>query len=106
MYTATKAAEKSCVLPHDEDVLSTLVNVHIVGGSVDMVGSLEGATMRTAVVLALTQELRESGYPGYRSLFNSDAAVRERAETLYGHDGTGAFVQAAPLLGSERVSTM
>ena len=91
-YTVTKATEESCVLPHDENVLATLVNVHIVGGSVEMIGSLEGATMRTTVVLALISELRESGYPGYRSVFNSETAVRERAEALYGKYGTEAFV--------------
>ena len=44
------------------------------------------------MVLALISELRESGYPGYRGLFNTEAAVRERAETLYGEYGTEAFV--------------
>ena len=41
-YTAAKAARQSCALPHDEDVLATLVNVHIVGGSVETVTELEG----------------------------------------------------------------
>ncbi len=40
--------------------------------------------MRTGVVIALIAELRDSGYPGYRALFNSDAAVRARASELYG----------------------
>ena len=55
-HTAEKAAKQSCALPHDE-VLTTLVNVHIVGGSAGKVTELEGATMRTAVVLALIDEL-------------------------------------------------
>ena len=64
--TAASAARRSCALPHDEDVLATLVNVHIVGGSAEAVAELEGATMRIAVVIELITELRGSGYPGYR----------------------------------------
>ena len=93
-YTAAKAARQSCVLPRDEDVLATLVNVHIVGGSAETVAELEGATMRTAVVLALISELRDSGYPGYRGKFNTDAAVRQRAQDLYGKYGEEPFVPA------------
>ena len=48
--------------------------------------------MRTAVVLALIAELRNSGYPGYRSKFNTDAAVRQRAEELYGECGERPFM--------------
>ena len=62
-YAAATAAKRSCALPHDEDVLATLVNVHIVGGSAEAVAELDGAAMRTEVVLALISELRESGYP-------------------------------------------
>ena len=93
-YTEAKAARQSCALPHDEDVLATLVNVHIVGGSAQTVTELEGATMRTAVVLALIAELRDSGYPGYRAKFNTDAAVRQRAQALYGEYGEEPFVPA------------
>ena len=93
-YTAAKAARQSCALPHDEDVLATLVNVHIVGGAAEAVTQLEGATMRTAVVLALISELRDSGYPGYRGKFNTDAAVRQRAQALYGKYGEEPFVPA------------
>ena len=50
--------------------------------------------MRTAVVLALISELRDSGYPGYRGKFNTDAAVRQRAEDLYGQYGEEPFVPA------------
>ena len=90
--TARSAAYNSCRLPHDENVLATLVNVHIVGGSAEAVSELQGATMRTAVVLALISELRKSGYPGYRSEFNSEALVRERAKEIYGRYGDEAFV--------------
>ena len=93
-YAAATAAKRSCALPHDEDVLATLVNVHIVGGSAEAVAELDGAAMRTEVVLALISELRESGYPGYRGKFNTDAAVRQRAQALYGKDGTESFVPA------------
>ena len=48
--------------------MATLVNVHIVGGSADLVDQLEGATMRTAVVLDLIDALRKSGYPGYEEM--------------------------------------
>ena len=46
-YAAATAAKRSCALPHDEDVLATLVNVHIVGGSAEAVAELDGATLRT-----------------------------------------------------------
>ena len=55
---AMTALREARALPHDENVLATLVNVHIVGGSADSVVEIEGATMRTAVVLALISELR------------------------------------------------
>ncbi len=53
------------------------MNVHIDGGSKHLVERLEGATRCTSVVLAATAEMRASGYPGYRALFNSETAVRE-----------------------------
>ena len=50
--------------------------------------------MRTAVVLSLIDELRKSGYPGYRAYFNSPAAVQRRTQSLYGRYGDGPFVPA------------
>ena len=38
------------LLPHDEEMLATLLNVHIVGGSTDLATHLEGATIRPAVI--------------------------------------------------------
>ena len=90
--TATPAARRACALPRGEDVLATLVQAHLVGGSAAAVKDLDGTTMRTAVVLALISELRQSGYPGYRGNFNTDAAVRQRAEALCGAYGDRPFV--------------
>ena len=42
---ATKAVQASIALPHTEEVLATLVNVHIVGGTKDLVEHLAGATI-------------------------------------------------------------
>ena len=52
-------------LPHSEETLALLVNVHIVGGSKDLALKLKGLTMRVDVVQGLINILRESGYPGY-----------------------------------------
>ena len=52
-------------LPHSEDTLALLVNVHIVGGSKDLALHLKGLTMRVQVVQELINILRQSGYPGY-----------------------------------------
>jgi len=81
--TALEAAQQNATLPHCEDVLASLVNVHIIGGSKDLVECLEGATLRTGVVLQLISELRDSGHPGYTAAFNSDEAVRERMHQMY-----------------------
>ena len=81
------------LLPHDEDVLACLTNVHIIGGAKDLIEHLEGATMRCAVVLSLIALLRQSGYPGYEGDVNSDVAVQERMQRLYGNRyGAKAFV--------------
>ena len=92
--TAIKASRKSLELPHSEEVLATLVNVHIVGGTIDLVKYLEGATMRIEVVMKLIDELRGSGYPGYMAEFNDAAAVKKRMEEMYGerYRGAEAFV--------------
>jgi hypothetical protein len=93
LKNAINAAERSLTLPHSEDVLATLLNVHIVGGTKDLVEHLEGATMRTEVVLSLIAQLRKSGYPGYGDDCNSDAAVRGRMSDLYESKyGVGPFV--------------
>ena len=80
---ALAAARQSMRLPHDEDVLATLVHVHLVGGAKDSVEALKGAKMRVGVVLSLINELRSSGYPGYRHTCNDEIAVNERMRELY-----------------------
>ena len=86
-------AKESITLPLGEDILAALVNVHIVGGSKDLVCHLEGATMRTDVVLALIAELRSSGYPGYAAPCNAEEAVRQRMKEMYVDKyGQGPFV--------------
>ena len=94
LKNAVDAAQRSLALPHSEDVLATLLNVfYIVGGTKDLVEHLEGATMRTEVVLSLIAQLRDSGYPGYTDECNSDAAVRSRMNELCESKyGVGPFV--------------
>ena len=71
-------------VPHDEETLATLLNVHIVGGTTDLAQHLEGATLRPAIVEKLIEVLRSSGYPGYEEHgLNSAKNVRERTERLY-----------------------
>ena len=83
LKNAVDAAQRSLAMPHSEDVLATLLSVHLVGGTKDLVEHLHGATMRTEVVLSLIAQLRDSGYPGYTDECNSDAAVRSRMKELY-----------------------
>ena len=59
------ALQQELGLPHSEDTLAMLVNVHIRGGSKDLTMHLKGLTMRVAVVQELIAILRRSGYPGY-----------------------------------------
>ena len=90
---ALEKYRSTVALPHAEDVLAALVNVHIVGGAKDLVSHLEGATMRTGVVLALIEELRSSGYPGYAADINASEAVRQRVQEMYVDKyGEGPFV--------------
>ena len=74
----------NALLPHDEDLLATVLNVHIVGGSKDLVNHLEGATIRPDVVLKLIECMRSSGYPGYeKDGPNSQIQVEKRMKKLY-----------------------
>jgi hypothetical protein len=84
-------------VPHDEATLATLLNVHIVGGSVDLSTHLEGATMRPSIVEKLIALLRLSGYPGYEENgANSADRVRHRIETQYERPyGTAKFIPRA-----------
>ena len=82
-HDTCEASQQLITLPHSEDVLAALVNVHIVGGSKDLACHLEGATMRTDVVLSLIGELCSSGYSGYTSPCNSEEAVQRRMKEMY-----------------------
>ena len=71
-------------VPLSEDMLATLVNVHIVGGSKDLAKHLPGVTMRVDRVLELIELLRESGYAGYEEGgVNSREKVRHRMRAMY-----------------------
>ena len=71
-------------VPHSEDVLALLVNVHIRGGSKDLATHLQGLTMRVGVVAQLIQILRSSGYPGYEEGgVNSETRVAQRLKERY-----------------------
>ena len=71
-------------LPHDETLLATLLNVHVVGGTTDLAAHLEGATMRPAIVEEHIAVLRKSGYPGYEEDGpNSAKKVRDRMQGKY-----------------------
>jgi hypothetical protein len=71
-------------LPHGEEILASLLNVHVTGGTKDLAEHLEGATMRPEVVTSLINKLRQSGYPGYEETgINSREAVEARMVDLY-----------------------
>jgi len=70
---------KQLRVPHGEDILASLLNVHVVGGAKDLAEHLEGATMRPDVVTELIEILRRSGYPGYEETgLITTAAVGQR----------------------------
>ena len=74
-------------LPHGEDVLCQLVHCHINGGVKDLAEHIKGLTIRPAVVVALVEELRTSGWPGYES--EEPSIVKSRAVKLYGRYNKG-----------------
>ena len=81
-----------CASTH-EDILATLVNARIVGGTKDLACRIEGATVRTQVALALIDALRSAGYPGYAAACNTSEEVRQRMQHMYGDKyGDGLFV--------------
>ena len=89
--TAVQEAREYMTLPHREETLACLVNVHIVGGAKNMIEALEGAKMRTGPVLELISALRKTGYAGYAAEHNADHEVRARMKRMYskkyGKDG-------------------
>ena len=76
-------ARQVMALPHDEDALAALVNVHIVGGTKDLIDHPAGATTRCHVALGLIALLRQSGHPGYETEINSVKAVEDRMQRMY-----------------------
>merc|ERR1712107_282856 len=72
-------------LPHSEETLALLVNVHIVGGDKDLALHLKGLTLRVHVMQDLIEILRQSGYPGYDcNGINLSSRVAQRLEERYG----------------------
>ena len=53
------ALQQQLGVPHSEDVLALLVNVHIRGGAKDLAIHVRGLTMRVAVVAELIRILRK-----------------------------------------------
>ena len=98
-------------LPHSEETLALLVNVHIVGGHKDLALHLKGLTMRVKVLQELIEILRSSGYPGYeKSGVNSPSQVAQRLDERYtqkyGHASftPQAIQDAARLLEKQQIS--
>jgi hypothetical protein len=84
--------QSNMALPHDEETLALLVNVHIRGGSKDLATHLSGLTLRVAVVQALIEIMRRSGYAGYENRgINSPDKVAQRLKERY----TDVYGQAA-----------
>ena len=92
-----KRLQNELGLPHSEETLALLVNVHIVGGNKDLTVHLKGLTMRVHVLQELIEILRRSGYPGYESTgVNSPARVAQRLEERYTRKyGSAAFTPVA-----------
>ena len=86
-------------VPHSEEVLALLVNVHVRGGAKDLALHLKGLTMRVAVVEKLIGILRDSGYPGYEEQgLNSESNVSQRMKERYrDRYGEASFTPAAIL---------
>ena len=76
-------------VPHSEETLALLVNVHLVGGNKDLSEHLSGLTLRVGVVQRLIDILRASGWPGYEpdGINAADKVARrlhERYRQVYG----------------------
>jgi len=82
--TNMKMLQEELGLPHSEEILAMLVNVHIVGGSKDLALHLKGLTLRIDVLEELTKIMRETGYPGYdMDGVNSESMVGARLRERY-----------------------
>ena len=86
-------------LPHSEEVLEKLVNVHIRFGNKDLTAHLKGLTMRVAVVQGLVDIMRSSGYHGYEAGgVNAPNKVAQRLKERYTDVyGQASFIPAAVL---------
>ena len=79
-----KQLQEELGLPHSEETLALLVNVHIRGGSKDLALHLSGLTLRVNVIQELIAILRRSGYPGYEvNGINAPDKVAERLKERY-----------------------
>ena len=86
-------------VPHTEETLALLVNVHIVGGNKDLAQHLSGLTMRVRVVQKLIDILRDSGYPGYdpKGINSPDKVAQRLSERYRLIYGESAFTPKAVL---------
>ena len=76
--------QESVGVPHSEETLAMLVNVHIVGGSKDLAQHVKGLTLRIPVMQRLMDITRRSGYPGYDNAgVNSVDRVASRLQERY-----------------------
>ena len=84
-------------VPHSEETLALLVNVHLVGGTKDLAQYITGLTLRVSVIQRLIDILRGSGYPGYETDgINSAARVAQRLDDRYRKVyGEASFTPAA-----------
>ena len=96
-----KVLQDELGLPHSEDTLAMLINVHIVGGSKDLALHLSGLTLRIPVMQQLIDTMCDSGYPGYENDgVNSRSRVAARLDERYGQRyaekyGSARFMQQA-----------
>ena len=92
-------------LPVSQEVLATLLNVHIVGGTTDLGKHLHGIALRPAMVTKLINLLRGGGYVGHNEHgINSREAVAQRMRERYErpYNGEGCFIPTKVLEGIER----
>ena len=92
-----KRLQSELGVPHSEETLALLVNVHIVGGNKDLAIHLKGLTMRVKVLQELIEILRRSGYPGYEQHgVNAPGRVAQRLDERYTQKyGTAVFTPVA-----------
>ena len=104
---ALKEIQRDLGLPHSEETLALLVNVHIVGGNKDLALHLKGLTMRVAVIQNLIDMLRQSGYPGYDNHgVNESSKVASRLHERYTSKyGTAQFTPAAVMEAVQQKDT-